>query len=231
MTHHRVRITGIHQLLIDDELQEIPEGVDHQQAAHHFLYLAAAGAGAPVLAHVVDERSGASFELKVNPDGSTQPPGAPPSPTTPEHAEDRFAQRIAAAQQAGRARDFATAVAAADDILRELTAEDGDTAPTTLKAAQFRADLAYLSGDSAYATASWTWIALAWFDRLGPGKRLTQQAASRAAASWIQLNATDAARLAPELLDMLLEVAAPERTATIRGQVQQRLQELTSRNL
>ncbi|WP_371591223.1 hypothetical protein [Streptomyces sp. NBC_00470] len=159
------------------------------------------------------------------PDGTTQqatPSSATPQPAAPQ-SEASLHDRLRAAQEAGRAHDFDTAIAAADEILQQLIAEQGDTAIGTLEAAQFRADLAYLSGEYAFATESWTWLALAWFDRVGPGKRRTQIAAQNAAQSWMHLPPHEARPRADDLVNMLLEVTAPERTATIRAQIAERL--------
>jgi len=224
-TRYQVHINRDGQLYIDNEPQVVPDGVDPSQVVVQVLHIEAAGSGLPVLVQVQDERSNSHFDMQVMPDGSTQAAG--PQPATPQPVAGgqnaTLFERLAAAQAAGRAHDFDTAIAAADDILQQLTAEQGDTAPGTLEAAQFRADLAYLSGEYAFATASWIWLALAWFDRLGPGKRRTQVAAQNAAYAWMQLSPQEAGPLASDLVNMLLEVAAPERTATMRAQITERL--------
>lgn len=97
-----------------------------------------------------------------------------------------------------------------------------------MKAAQFRADLAVLEGDYAYATASWTWLALTWYDGLGPGMRLTQVAAGNAAWTWMQLPPEEGVTLAPDLLSMLNEVTTPDRTQSIRAQIEKRLLQATT---
>ncbi|MEU9761823.1 hypothetical protein AB0D98_19165 [Streptomyces sp. NPDC047987] len=227
-TRYQVHISGDGQLHIDSEPQVVPDGVDPSQVVVQVLHIEAAGSGLPVLVHVQDERTGSRFAMQVMPDGTTQAAGTPPTapqPGTvpPQEQKSSLFDRLAAAQAAGRAHDFDTAVAAADDILQQLTAEQGDTASATLEAAQFRADLGYLSGEYAFATASWTWLALAWFDRLGPGKRRTQVAAQNAAQAWMQLPPHEAGPLASDLVNMLMEVAAPERTATMRAQIAERL--------
>ncbi|MCZ1012284.1 hypothetical protein [Streptomyces lydicus] len=228
---YQVRISHDGQLHIDNERQVIPDGVDPSQVVIQTLHIDAAGNGMPVHAAIRDDRSDSHFDMMVMPDGTTQAPGseaAPaPLPAEPKQSGSLF-ERLVAAQAAGRAHDFDAAIFAADGILQELAGEQGDTAPATLKAAQFRADLAYLSGDYAFATASWTWLALAWFDRLGPGKRLTQIAAQNAAQAWMQLPLNDAVAQANELLSMLLEVVAPERTESMRFQIEQRLQQGTT---
>ncbi|MFF3957504.1 hypothetical protein ACFYY1_30465 [Streptomyces sp. NPDC001890] len=228
-TRYQVHISRDGQLHIDSEPQVVPDGVDPSQVVVQVLHIEAAGSGLPVLVQVRDERSNAHFDMQVMPDGTTQAaetPPATPQPTAPQPVAAPSGQQkgslfdqLAAAQAAGRAHDFDTAIAAADDILQQLTAEQGDTASGTLEAAQFRADLAYLSGEHAFATASWTWLALAWFDRLGPGKRRTQVAAQNAAQAWMHLPPHEAGPLASDLVNMLLEVAAPERTATMRAQI------------
>ncbi|MFI5864598.1 hypothetical protein [Streptomyces sp. NPDC051546] len=229
-TRFQVHISRDGQLYIDSEPQLVPDGVDPSQVVIQALHIEAAGSGLAVLVHVQDERTASQFDMQVMPDGTTQAPGTPPaaaaSPTAtpqvvPAQVEPKGSlfDRLAAAQAAGRAHDFDTAIAAADDILQQLTAEQGDTASATLEAAQFRADLAYLSGEFAFATASWTWLALTHFDRLGPGRRRTQVAAQNAAHAWMQLPPHEAGPLAADLVGMLLEVAAPERTATMRAQI------------
>jgi hypothetical protein len=232
-TRNQVHISRDGQLHIDGEPQVIPDGVDPSQVVVQVLHIEAAGSGLPVLVQVQDERSNSHFDMQIMPDGTTQAGGTPPAAPQPAPAEARnqsgsLFDRLAAAQAAGRAHDFDTAIAAADDILQQLTAEQGDTAAGTLEAAQFRADLAYLSGEYAFATASWTWLALAWFDRLGPGKRRTQVAAQNAAQAWMQLPLHEAGPLAPDLVNMLLEVAPPERTATMRAQIGERLGQLNN---
>ncbi|MGC5264086.1 hypothetical protein ACPXCO_24010 [Streptomyces cyaneofuscatus] len=232
-TRYQVHISRDGQLHIDNEPQVVPDGVDPSQVVVQALHIEAAGSGLPVLVQVRDERSNAYFDMQVMPDGTTQAAGtspAAPQPTAPEAGRQKGSlfDRLAAAQAAGRAHDFDTAIAAADDILQELTAAQGDTASGTLEAAQFRADLAYLSGEYAFATASWTWLALAWFDRLGPGKRRTQVAAQNAAQAWMHLPPHDAGPLASDLVNMLLEVAALERTATMRAQIAERLGQLNN---
>jgi hypothetical protein len=223
-THYQVHINHDGQLHLDNEPHVVPDGVDPSQVVVQVLHIEAAGTGLPVLVQVQDERTGSRFAMQVMPDGTTQAAGATPAaPPPPAEPKATLFDRLAAAQAAGRAHDFDTAIAAADDILRQLTAEQGDTADGTLEAAQFRADLAYLSGEYAFATASWTWLALAWFDRLGPGKRRTQIAAQNAAQAWMQLPPHEAAPLSADLVNMLLEVAAPERTATMRAQIAERL--------
>ncbi|MFF7115488.1 hypothetical protein ACFY91_24700 [Streptomyces albogriseolus] len=228
-THYQVHISRDGQLRIDSEPQVVPAGVDPSQVVIQVLHIEAAGSGLPVLIQVQDDRTNSRFDMQVMPDGTTQAPGAPAVPAGPQPGATEPQQplspfdRLAAAQAAGRAHDFDTAIPAADAILQQLTAEQGDTATATLEAAQFRADLAYLSGEYAFATASWTWLALAWFDRLGPGKRRTQVAAQNAAHAWMQLPLHEAGPLAPDLVNMLLEVAAPERTATMRAQIAERL--------
>jgi hypothetical protein len=230
-TRYQVHISRDGQLHIDNEPQVVPDGVDPSQVVVQVLHIEAAGSGLPVLVQVRDERSNAHFDMQVMPDGTTQAAGTPPAAPQPAAAETgqqkgSLFDRLAAAQAAGRAHDFDTAIAAADDILQQLTAEQGDTASGTLEAAQFRADLAYLSGEYAFATASWTWLALAWFDRLGPGRRRTQVAAQNAAQAWMHLPPHEAGPLASDLVNMLLEVAAPERTATMRAQIAERLGQL-----
>lgn len=228
-THCQVHISRDGQLRIDGEPQVVPDGVDPSQVVIQVLHIQAAGSGLPVLVQVQDDRTNSRFYMQVMPDGTTQAPGTPAVPAGPQPGATEPQQplslfdRLAAAQAAGRAHDFDTAIPAADAILQQLTAEQGDTAAATLEAAQFRADLAYLSGEYAFATASWTWLALAWFDRLGPGKRRTQVAAQNAAQAWMQLPLHEAGPLAPDLVNMLLEVAAPERTATMRAQIAERL--------
>lgn len=223
-THYQVHISRDGQLHLDNEPHVVPDGVDPSQVVVQVLHIEAAGTGRPVRVQVQDERTGSHFDMQVMPDGTTQAAGAPPAtPRPPAEPKAPLFDRLAVAEAAGRAHDFDTAVAAADDILRQLTAEQGDTATGTLEAAQFRADLAYLSGEHAFATASWTWLALAWFDRLGPGKRRTQVAAQNAAQAWTQLPPHEAGPLATDLVNMLLEVAAPERTATMRAHIAQRL--------
>ncbi|MFI9772753.1 hypothetical protein ACIHJG_38835 [Streptomyces sp. NPDC052415] len=230
-TRYQVHISRDGQLHIDSEPQVVPYAVDPSQVVVQVLHIEAAGSGLPVLVHVQDERSGSRFDMQVMPDGTTQ--AAVPSPAAPQPQQPGKAalqqqrgslfDRLAAAEAAARAHDFGTAIAAADDILQQLTAEQGDTASATLEAAQFRADLAYLSGEYALATASWTWLALAWFDRLGPGMRRTQVAAQNAAQAWMQLPPQEAGPLVSDLVNMLMEVTAPERTATMRTQIAERL--------
>ncbi|MFI6283007.1 hypothetical protein [Streptomyces sp. NPDC050988] len=232
-TRYQVHISRDGQLHIDGEPQVVPDGVDPAQVVVQVLHIEAAGSGLSVLVQVQDERSNSHFDMQVMPDGTTQAAGTPP--TAPQGAQTEAREqkgslldRLAAAQAAGRAHDFDTAIAAADDILQQLTAEQGDTAAGTLEAAQFRADLAYLSGEYTFATASWTWLALAWFDRLGPGKRRTQVAAQNATQAWMQLPPHEAGPLTSDLVNMLLEVAPPERTATMRAQIAERLGQLNN---
>ncbi|MEU7028825.1 hypothetical protein AB0A60_19310 [Streptomyces sp. NPDC046275] len=226
-TRYQVHISRDGQLYLDNEPQVVPDGVDPSQVVVQVLHIEAAGSGQPVLVHVQDERTTSRFDVQVMPDGTTQAPGTPPA--APQLASTATGQapsifgRLAAAQAAGRAHDFDTAIVAADDILRQLTAEQGETASATLETAQFRADLAYLSGEFAFAAASWTWLALAWFDRLGPGKRRTQIAAQNAVQAWMHLSPSEAGLLASDLVNMLMEVTAPERTATVRAQIAERL--------
>ncbi|OEJ22997.1 hypothetical protein AR457_37995 [Streptomyces agglomeratus] len=229
-TRYQVHISRDGQLHINNEPQVVPDGVDPSQVVVQVLHIEAAGSGLPELVQVQDERTNSHFDMQVMPDGTTQAAGTPPAGRPPVAAEQKATHfdRLAAAQAAGRAHDFDTAIAAADDILQQLTAEQGDTATGTLEAAQFRADLAYLSGQYAFATASWTWLALAWFDRLGPGKRLTQVAAQNAAQAWMQLPPHEAGPLASDLVSMLLEVAAPERTAPMRAQITERLGQISN---
>ncbi|MEU6070533.1 hypothetical protein ABZ864_40365 [Streptomyces sp. NPDC047082] len=227
-TQFQVHISPDGQLHIDRERHVVPTGVDPSQVVLHVLRLEAAGCGAPVVVHVQDDRSSTHFDMQVMPDGTTQAPPALPTapPTAPPMANLR--DRLEAAQEAGRAHDFATAVPAADDILQTLTAELGENARETLEAAQFRADLAVLSGDYPFAAASWTWLALAWLDQLGPGKLRTQQAACNAAWVWMQLPPHDAVASAPDVLAMLLEVAPPDRTHGMRTQMEARLRQITT---
>ncbi|MER7194805.1 hypothetical protein [Streptomyces flaveolus] len=229
ITRYQVHISRDGQLHIDSEPQVVPGGVDPSQVVTQILHIEAAGSGLPVLVQVQDDRTNSRFDMHVMPDGTTQAPATPaaaapqPVATEPQQQPSSLFDRLAAAQAAGGAHDFDTAIPAADAILQQLTAEQGDTAAATLEAAQFRADLAYLSGEYAFATASWTWLALAWFDRLGPGKQRTQVAAQNAAQAWMQLPLHVAGPLASDLVNMLLEVAAPERTATMRAQIAERL--------
>jgi len=218
-TRHQVHIASDGQLHIDTEPQHVPDGVDPSQVSLQVLHIEAAGSGAPALAEIRDDRSNSRFDLQVNPDGSTQAPGSTPTPTLTKTGTGSLRERLSAAQAAGRAHDFAAAIPAADDILQQLTAELGETAPETLEVAQFRADLAFLSGDFAHATASWTWLALAWFDRQGPDRRSSQEAAGNAVAGWMLLPPAEALDGAPALISMLLEIAAPERTASMRTKI------------
>lgn len=230
-TRYQVHISHDAQLHIDNERQVVPDGVDPSQVVIQVLHIEAAGSGMPLLVEVQDDRSNSRFDMQVMPDGTTQAPNVEAAPRQlPVAAEQpgNLFDRLAAAQAAGRAHDFDAAIPAADGILQQLTAEHGDTAPATLNAAQFRADLAYLSGDYAFATASWSWLALAWFDRLGPGRRRTQIAAQNAAQAWMHLSPHEAVAQVNELLNMLLEIAAPERTATMRNQIEERLRKATS---
>ncbi|MEV6676275.1 hypothetical protein AB0N09_05315 [Streptomyces erythrochromogenes] len=229
---YEVHISSNGQLHINDEPTVTPDGIDPSQVVLQVLHIEAAGRGTPLLVHVHDDRNGSDFDFEVMPDGTTQPPSNPTAaeePTSPNApASDDLARRLAAAHEAGRAHDFDTAIPAADAILQDLAAELGDTASRTLKAAQFRADLAVLEGDYAHATASWTWLALTWYDTLGPGKRLTQVAAGNAAWSWMQLPPAEAAVSAPDVLSMLNEVTTPDRTQTIRAQIENRLRQVTA---
>lgn len=226
---HEVHISRNGQLHINDEITVTPDGVDPSQAILQVLHIQAAGSGTPLLVHVHDDRNGSDFDFEVMPDGTTRPPSAPTAADAqPSPIPDDLALRLAAAHEAGRAHDFDTAIPAADAILQDLAAELGDTAPSTLKAAQFRADLAVLEGDYAHATASWTWLALTWYDTLGPGKRLTQVAAGNAAWSWMQLPPAEARVSAPDMLSMLNEVTTPDRTQTIRTQIETRLRQVAA---
>ncbi|MCX4681427.1 hypothetical protein OG413_40225 [Streptomyces sp. NBC_01433] len=232
-THYQVHISRDGQLHIDNEPQLVPDGVDPSQVVVQVLHIEAAGSGLPVLVQVRDERSDARFDMQVMPDGTTQAaetPSAAPQLAAAEPGQQKASlfDRLAAAQAAGRAHDFDTAIEAAEDILQQLTAEQGATASGTLEAAEFRADLAYLSGEYAFAAASWTWLALAWFDRLGPGKRRTQVAAQNAADAWMHLPPHEAGPMVSDLVNMLLEVVAPERTATMRAQITERLGQLNN---
>ncbi|MFC9266298.1 hypothetical protein ACFTXJ_00750 [Streptomyces zhihengii] len=228
---YAVHISRDGRLHINGEPTVTPDGVDPSQVVLRILHMEAAASGTPLLANVRDDLSGSVFDFEVMPDGTTQPPTTPTAPETPTvptaPVTDDLALRLTAAQAAARANDFDTAVPAADAILQGLAATLGDTAPSTLKAAQFRADLAVLEGDYAHATASWTWLALTWYDTLGPGRRRTQVAAGNAAWSWMQLPPDEAAVLAPDLLSMLNEVATPNRTQTMRAQIETRLRHLT----
>ncbi|MFF1678361.1 hypothetical protein ACFVYG_20270 [Streptomyces sp. NPDC058256] len=226
-TRYQVHISRNGLLHIDSEPQVVPDGIDPSQVVIQALHIEAAGSGLPVLVQVQDDRSDSQFDMQVMPDGTTQAPDTKPAGRLPAvgHRSTLF-DLLAAGQAAGRTHDFATAIPAADEILQQLTAEQGETAAPTLEAAQFRADLAYLSGDYAFATASWTWLALAWFDRLGPGKRRTQLAAQNAAQAWMQLPPNEAVPLVTDLVNMLLEVAAPERTETMRSQLEARLRDV-----
>ncbi|MFF9157609.1 hypothetical protein ACF1AB_35920 [Streptomyces sp. NPDC014846] len=227
-TGHQVHIGRDGQLNIDNEQQIVPDGVDPSHVVIQGFHIEAAGSNLPVLVHVRDDRSNSQFAMHVMPDGTTQAPNTDLDNTQrlePEHT-GALLERIAAAQAAGRAHDFDYAITAADGILQQLTAEQGETGPGTLEAAQFRADLAYLSGDYAFATVSWTWLALAFLDRLGPGKRRTQRAAQNAAQAWMYLQPQQAVPLSTDLLNMLLEVTTPERTATMRSQIEERLRGL-----
>ncbi|MGW6202181.1 hypothetical protein ACWF9B_00790 [Streptomyces sp. NPDC055089] len=219
----QVHISGDGQLHINSEPLLVPDGVDPSRVVIQTLHIEAAGSGLPVLVQVQDERTGSQFDMQVMPDGTTQAPALPRVSAAQVEPKGSLFDRLTAAQAAGRAHDFNTAIAAADDILQHLTAEQGDTASATLEAAQLRADLAYLSGEFAFAAASWTWLALAHFDRLGPGRRRTQLAAQSAAQAWMQLPPHEAAPLASDLVGMLLEVAAPERTASMRDQIAKRI--------
>jgi hypothetical protein len=229
-TRYQVRISRDGQLHLDNEPHFIPDGVDPSQVLVQVLHIEAAGSGLPVFVQVLDERSNSLFDVQVMPDGTTQPVGAQLAALQPVVNERKgtLLDRITTAQAAGRAHNFDSAIAAADDILQQLTAEHGDTATGTLEAAQFRADLAYMSGEYAFATTLWTWLALAWLDRVGPGKRRTQVAAQNAAQAWMQLPLHEAGPLASDLVNMLLEVAAPERTATMRTQIAERLGQINN---
>ncbi|MFE0774138.1 hypothetical protein [Streptomyces sp. NPDC058861] len=231
-TPYQAHISHDGQLSLDAEPQVVPDGIDPSQVLLQVLHIQAAGSGTPVLVHVRDDRTGADFDIEVMPDGTTRPPGTHAAPAASEApamaAPDDLALRLAAAHEAGRAHDFETAIPAADALIHELATQYGETAPRTLKAAQFRADLAVLEGDYAYATASWTWLALTWYDGLGPGKRLTQVAAGNAAWTWMQLPPHEAVASAPELLSMLDEVTTPDRTQSIRAQINQRLLQATA---
>lgn len=218
---HDVRIFGDGQLHIDHEPQHVPPGVDPAQVAVHVLRLHAAGGGAAVTASVHDDRSAAQFTMQVNPDGTTEPPAdgtaAMAEPTASPPA------RLEAAQAAGRAHDWSVAIAEANVLLAELSADRGSTAPETLEVARFRADLAWLSGDFAYATSAWVWLALTAFDQIGPGSQATRDAAGKAVAAWMQLPLPEARTLAKDLIAMLLEVAPHEETVGMRRQIDGRV--------
>jgi hypothetical protein len=233
-TSYNVHISRDGQLHIDDDAKLVPAGVDPSQVALQVLHIDAAGTGMPVLAHVQDDRSDSAFDVQILPDGTTQAPNptptpavASPAPATRRPAVLDLSDQLDAAQSAARAGDFTTAIRLADEILFTLTTELGDTARETLEAAQFRADLAFMSGNYTFATASWTWLALAWLDRLGPGKQRTQHAAQNAAAAWARLAPADAVRATGEVLGMLQEVAAPDRTWALRAHIEQRSRELS----
>ncbi|WP_326581741.1 hypothetical protein OIE69_44035 (plasmid) [Actinacidiphila glaucinigra] len=216
-----VRIFGDGQVHVDHEPQHVPLGVDPAQVAVHVLRLHAASGGAAVTATVRDDRSSAQFTMQVNPDGTTEPPAdgtlAMAAPTASPPA------RLAAAQAAGRAHDWTVAIAEANALLEELSAEHASTAPQTLEVARFRADLAWLSGDFAYATSAWVWLALTALDQNGPGSQTTREAAGKAAAAWMRLPLPEARTLAKDLMAMLLEVAPQEQTVGMRRQIEGRV--------
>ncbi|MGZ2358452.1 hypothetical protein LRE75_17400 [Streptomyces sp. 372A] len=230
-TCYQISISHDSQLHIDGEPQFVPEGIDPSKVVMQVCHVKAAGTGMPVLVQVQDDRTNSRFDMHVMPDGTTRPPAAPPAAalqplaTEPQHHSRSLIDRVTAAQAAGRAHDFETAIPAADAILQQLTTEQGVTAAATLDAAQFRADLAYLNGEYALATISWTWLALAWYDRLGPGNRRTQVAAQNAAQAWMQLPLHEAGPMASDLVNMLLEATTPERTATMRAHIAERLRQ------
>lgn len=133
-----------------------------------------------------------------------------------------YASRLADAMEAGRSRDFATAVRAADRLMSDMAEDVEVTVPQRLETEQFRADLAYLTGDFLLATRMWTAIARSWTEHTGLHGR-SRIAACNAAACWMELHGAQAVGLAPQLLDMLGSVAAPERTAAVRAAVKRRL--------
>ncbi|MFD9981562.1 hypothetical protein ACFWZJ_14415 [Streptomyces massasporeus] len=59
------------------------------------------------------------------------------------------------------------------------------------------------------------------------GKRRTQVAAQNAAQAWMQLPPHEAGPLAADLVNMLLDVTTPGRTATVRAQIAKRLGQVT----
>jgi hypothetical protein len=232
-TRHQVHITRDGQLSIDSEPQVVPDEVDPSQAVIQMLQIEAVGSGLPVLVQVQDDRTHSRFDIRVMPDGTTQAPATASTQrvaTEPQQQEGSLLDRLTAAQAAGRVHDFDLAIPAADAILQQLSAEQGDMAAATLEAAQFRADLAYLSGEYIVATASWIRLALAWYDRLGPGRRRTQVAAQNAVQAWMHLPLCQARPLASDLVDMLLEVTAPERTETMRAHIAERLGQPSSQD-
>ncbi|MFJ6392356.1 hypothetical protein ACIQJT_32650 [Streptomyces sp. NPDC091972] len=235
-TRHQVHITRDGQLSIDSEPHVVPDEVDPSQAVIQILHIEAVGSGLPALVQVQDDRTGSRFDMRVMPDGTTQTPTTASAvapqrvATEPQQQAGSLIDQLTAAQAAGRVHDFDRAIPAADAILQQLSAEQGDAAAATLEAAQFRADLAYLSGEYAIATASWIGLALAWYDRLGPGRRRTQVAAQNAAQAWMHLPLCQARPLASDLVDMLLEVAAPERTETMRAHIAERLGQPSSQD-
>ncbi|GGW30673.1 hypothetical protein GCM10010381_13940 [Streptomyces xantholiticus] len=200
-----MHVTPDRLLFADGEVCAVPNGIHPSKAAEQAL-------GSPAIDlghHGVEEiHDGVSHAAVLS---------------QPRHG--LYASRLARAMEAGRSRDFATAVRAADRLMSDMAEDVEVTVPQHLETKQFRADLAYLTGDFLLATRLWTAIARSWTEHTGLHGR-TRIAACNAAACWMELQRVQAVGLAPQLLDMLSSVAAPERTAAVRAAVMRRLGEV-----
>ncbi|MGW6919498.1 hypothetical protein ACWGB8_37690 [Kitasatospora sp. NPDC054939] len=108
---------------------------------------------------------------------------------------------------AAQCRDFALAVRQMEDLLVTLALQYGHHHRFTLRAAQVRADLAWLAGDSRFSAKLWMLIADGWARLDGPASPPARFGARQATASWWEVPDPEAAALGAPLLATLLAVA------------------------
>ncbi|WP_331752198.1 hypothetical protein [Streptomyces chartreusis] len=222
----------------------VPPGVDPDQAVMSYLQLEAAGVGHPISACIDDRRYGIKATFTINPDGTasantpanTPAPQQAPTPTPAHSIEHPLAavQSLAVQGQLGAAIDHA------DRYLLQLSTDPalGPEHPDTLKAAEIRAHLAWLGRDFPYAYRTWSWIAAAWHDRVGPCPRNshvhdhnqcrhTMVTTRNAAAAWMQLPVAEGAATGQDILNLLERTSGVPNTRAAQD-IRTRLRELTS---
>ncbi|MGW6790786.1 hypothetical protein [Streptomyces chartreusis] len=222
----------------------VPPGVDPGQAVMSYLQLEAANVGHPISACIDDRRYGITATLTINPDG-TASAGTPANAPAPQQALEPTPARttehpLEAVQCLAAQGHLGAAIDHADRYLLQLSTDPalGPEHPDTLEAAETRAHLAWLLRDFPYAYRTWSWIAAAWHDRVGPCPRNnhahdhnqcrhTMVTTRNAAAAWWQLPVAEGAATGQNVLNLLERNSGVPNTRAAQD-IRTRLRELTA---
>ncbi|MGW6454754.1 hypothetical protein ACWF94_02300 [Streptomyces sp. NPDC055078] len=237
VVHVRIATDGM--TFIDDEYFAPTPGVPTNAAVLAHLQLEAAARQAPIHAAIRDDQAAYTTDIRVAPDGTSQPATAPaphataapeghtrptggsahgqrlsPSvPTPPDRPyallSDPYRTRLQTVCATANHNKFAAAAREADQLLTELTARHGADHLYTLSAGHVRGDIAWLAKDYRCGWKSWSYLAKVWNQHLGPQHTSTILAVGNSVGCWHRLSPGEARATAPQLLALLHRITIP----------------------